>query len=292
MPQFGLLMILVMIPLEMLSGRDDAARACRVVQLVMLAAQAWACSRAERPVPWRGLPATVWPQFRRARGDPGAALFGYAPDALPENDPAPDGVGPPRGEDETPHRPPPSLRPAMPARVPRLDSPTNALELNPHARVAQLRRAPAASARRARDFRAWYVPALAVTRDGRPRTIHDFRGFPQALFVTSNFTRRRRSRAQGGDRGVTSATLDVGLDHGWGLVTGTWGVLVHVLPHARRAGRATVSTRQTPRSTPRLSDGGSAPLRRACQRRRSSRAGNVVHDTGLRSWGRSGRAGF
>ena len=79
MPQFGLLMILVMIPLEMLSGGTTPRESMpHVVQLVMLAAPTTHFVMLAQAILFRGAGvATVWPQLV-ALGAIGAALFGYA----------------------------------------------------------------------------------------------------------------------------------------------------------------------------------------------------------------------
>jgi len=76
----------------------------------------------------------------------------------------------------------------------------------------------------------WYVSGTAVTGADTPRTIHDFGGFPEALFklqypAPGNPTLARRVRER-------LAPLHVGLDMGWGLDHGTWSVLCHVFPKA------------------------------------------------------------
>lgn len=75
----------------------------------------------------------------------------------------------------------------------------------------------------------WYEAFTAVTAMEQPRTIHDFRGFPQPLFDV-------RYPAPG-DPALASevATLlaptEVALDReGWGLDHGAWSVLVHAFP--------------------------------------------------------------
>jgi len=76
----------------------------------------------------------------------------------------------------------------------------------------------------------WYLPATLVTAMATPRTIHDFGGFPPALYEV-------RYPAPGDPelaRQVAKllAPLPVGLDEQWGLDHGTWSVLVHVFPNA------------------------------------------------------------
>jgi len=76
----------------------------------------------------------------------------------------------------------------------------------------------------------WYIPATAVTAMSKPRTIHDFGGFPPELY--------RVSYPAAGDAALARrvqtllAPVSVDLDQEWGLDHGTWSVLCHVFPHA------------------------------------------------------------
>ena len=73
----------------------------------------------------------------------------------------------------------------------------------------------------------WYLPELLVTGVERPRTIHDFGGFPRPLYemqypAPGNLDLAHR----------LVAMLGADLDDRWGFDHGTWAVLCHVYPDA------------------------------------------------------------
>jgi 4,5-DOPA dioxygenase extradiol len=110
-------------------------------------------------------------------------------------------------------------------------SPLNTLERN---RYTETWRQLGALAGRPKAILAisahWYVSGSAVTAMAQPKTIHDFYGFPQALFDVQY--------PAPGDPALAArvrellAPIDVALDHSWGLDHGTWSVLKHAFPGA------------------------------------------------------------
>lgn len=77
----------------------------------------------------------------------------------------------------------------------------------------------------------WLTNGTHVTAMEKPKTIHDFGGFPQALFDVQ-YPAPGDPALAAETKKIISST-NVGLDHDWGLDHGTWSVVRQMYPDAK-----------------------------------------------------------
>ena len=76
----------------------------------------------------------------------------------------------------------------------------------------------------------WLTKGTFVTAMNNPKTIHDFGGFPKALFDVEYPAPGNIELANETKKLITKT--NVGLDHDWGLDHGTWSVVKNMYPKA------------------------------------------------------------
>lgn len=76
----------------------------------------------------------------------------------------------------------------------------------------------------------WLTKGTMVTAMPNPKTIHDFGGFPQALFDVQYPAPGSPELATEIQKIITNPAVE--LDHDWGLDHGTWSVVKHMYPNA------------------------------------------------------------
>lgn len=126
----------------------------------------------------------------------------------------------------------------------------------------------------------WETKGTFVTAMKQPRTIHDFGGFPQALFDVQYPAPGSPDLAK-----ETQALIEksrVELDHSWGLDHGAWSVIKHLYPDANiPVVQLSLDYRQSPQYHYDLAKELSALRRKGVL---IVGSGNMVHNLGKVDW--------
>ena len=76
----------------------------------------------------------------------------------------------------------------------------------------------------------WFTRGTQITAMDFPKTIHDFGGFPEALYQVQYPAPGNETLAKA-TASMIQSTI-VGLDHDWGLDHGSWTIVRHMYPNA------------------------------------------------------------
>lgn len=134
----------------------------------------------------------------------------------------------------------------------------------------------------------WYVSTTAVTAGERPRTIHDFGGFPPPLFAVQYPA--PGDAALGARVRELLAPLPVPVDDSWGLDHGTWSVARHMYPNADVPIVQLSIDATQPAAFHHALGRALAPLRSEDILILGS--GNIVHNLSMYAWGRGPQAPY
>jgi 4,5-DOPA dioxygenase extradiol len=134
----------------------------------------------------------------------------------------------------------------------------------------------------------WETPGTHVTSMEKPRTIHDFGGFPPRLYEIQYPAPGSPGMAAETKRIIRQA--DVGLDHQWGLDHGCWSVVKHMYPEADiPVLQMSLDFRKPPEYHYELGKE-LAPLRSKGVLIIGS--GNIVHNLGMVAWDKMDKAEY
>lgn len=134
----------------------------------------------------------------------------------------------------------------------------------------------------------WFTPGTKITAMDFPETIHDFGGFPQALFDVQYPAPGNPALAKETASLVRSAHVE--LDHDWGLDHGTWTIVRHMYPEARiPVLQLSIDYSKGPQYHYELSKELYALRKKGVL---IVGSGNMVHNLGLVAWNRLNDAGY
>lgn len=134
----------------------------------------------------------------------------------------------------------------------------------------------------------WETKGTFVTAMENPRTIHDFGGFPKALFDVQ-YPAAGSPEMAAETKKIIQKT-EIGLDHHWGLDHGAWSVIKHLYP------KANVPVIQLSLDYTKPSQYHYDLARELSALRRKGvlivGSGNMVHNLGMVAWDKLNVSGF
>lgn len=126
----------------------------------------------------------------------------------------------------------------------------------------------------------WETPGTFVTAMDHPKTIHDFGGFPRALYDVQYPAPGSPALAQ--ETKQTIHKTQVGMDQQWGLDHGAWSVIKHLYPNANvPVVQLSLDYRQTPQYHYELAQELSALRNKGIL---IVGSGNLVHNLRMVAW--------
>jgi 4,5-DOPA dioxygenase extradiol len=134
----------------------------------------------------------------------------------------------------------------------------------------------------------WETKGTWVTAMEHPRTIHDFGGFPKALFEVQYPAPGSPEWAKAIAQEIHSAS--VGMDEQWGLDHGAWSVIKHLYPHANiPVVQMSIDYTQPPAYHYALAKELSSLRNKGVM---IVGSGNMVHNLGMVAWDKLNTPGF
>ena len=134
----------------------------------------------------------------------------------------------------------------------------------------------------------WETRGTYVTAMEKPRTIHDFGGFPKELFAVQYPAAGSPALALETKQLITKT--EVGLDEKWGLDHGAWSVIKHLYPNADvPVIQLSLDHYQTPQYHYELAKELSTLRKKGVL---IIGSGNMVHNLGMVAWDKMGEDGY